>query len=117
MSQRLRRVNEAVKEVVAERLRDLKDPRVGFVTVTDVRTTSDLGSAEVFYTVLPDTEESRTATAAGLASAAALVRRELGAQLRMKRVPDLRFTPDPLPERGRRIEALLREDDATDAGR
>ena len=111
MSQRLRRVNEAVKEVVAESLRELKDPRVGFVTVTDVRTTPDLRSAEVFYTVLPDTADSRTSTAEGLASAAPLLRSRLGGQLRLKRVPELQFSVDPVPEQGRRIESLLRGDD------
>jgi ribosome-binding factor A len=123
MSQRLRRVNEAVKEIVAEMLPDLKDPRIGFVTVTDVRTTQDLREAEVFFTVLPDTEESRVATTAGLQSAAPLLRHELNAQLRLRRIPDLHFVHDPLPEQGRRLEDLLNntsppgEDDNTDAGR
>ena len=122
MSQRMRRVSEAIKEIVAENLSDLKDPRIGFVTVTDVRTTPDFGSAEVFFTVLPDNEDARTATEAGLRSATPLLRRELGAQLRMRRVPDLHFTHDPLPEHSRRIETLLQdagapeEDDAHDAG-
>lgn len=109
MTQRLRRVNESVKEVLAEQLVDLKDPRLGFVTVTDVRTSSDLRSAEVFYTVLPDDESSRASTAAGLRSATPLLRRELGARLRMKHVPDLHFRHDPVPEQGRRIEQLLAE--------
>ena len=123
MSQRLRRVNEAVKEIVAEFLPDLKDPRIGFVTVTDVRTTQDLREAEVFFTVLPDTEESRMQTLAGLQSAAPLLRHELNAQLRLRRVPDLHFSHDPLPEQGRRMEDLLNnvaapgEDNSTDAGR
>lgn len=107
MSQRLRQVNEAVKEIVAEALPGLKDPRIGFVTVTDVRTSSDLKEAEVFFTVLPDTPESRTETQAGLASAAPLLRHQLNAQLRMRRIPDLHFVHDPLPEQGRRIESLL----------
>ena len=109
MSQRLRRVNEAVKEIVAELLPDLKDPRIGFVTVTDVRTTQDLREAEVFFTVLPDTEESRVATVAGLQSAAPLLRHELNAQLRLRRIPDLHFKHDPLPEQGRRMETLLKD--------
>ncbi len=112
MSQRLRRVNEAVKEIVAEAVSDLKDPRIGFVTVTDVRTTQDLREAEVFFTVLPDTEESRVATTAGLQSAAPLLRHELNAQLRLRRVPDLHFVHDPLPEQGRRIDTLLKDADA-----
>ena len=122
MSQRLRRVNEAVKEIVAGMLPELKDPRIGFVTVTDVRTTHDLREAEVFFTVLPDTEETRVATTEGLRSAAPLLRHELNAQLRLRRIPEIHFTHDPLPEQGRRIETLLQtnrgseEDDAPDAG-
>ena len=123
MSQRTRKVSEAVKEVVAEILPGLKDPRIGFVTVTDVRTTPDLRSAEVFFTVLPDDPEVLAATEKGLASATPLVRREVGAALQMRRVPDLHFTHDPLPEHSRRIETLLQdargseEDDVDDADR
>lgn len=112
MAQRMRRVNEAVKEVLAEALNELKDPRIGFVTITAVRTTSDLRHAEVFYTVLPDDEQSRSATAAGLDSASGLLRRELGQRVRLKHTPELQFTADPVPEHGRRIEQLL--DDATE---
>ncbi len=123
MSQRTRRVSEAVKEIVAGLLPGLKDPRIGFVTVTDVRTTTDLRSAEVFYTVLPDDDQARAATQEGLRSATPLLRREVGAQLQMRRVPDLHFTHDPLPEHSRRIETLLKdarvtgEDDVDDADR
>lgn len=117
MSQRLRRVNESVKEVLAGALVDMKDPRIGFVTLTDVRTTPDLHRAEVFYTVLPDDEETRAETAQGLASATSLLRREIGSRLRMKHVPDLDFTLDPVPEHGRRIESLLREQDLADGDR
>lgn len=109
MSQRIRRVNESVKEVLAEAVLNLKDPRIGFLTVTDVRTSADLKHAEVFYTVLPDDEESLRATAEGLESAQPLLRREIGARLRMRYVPDLRFSHDPVPARGRRIDRLLRE--------
>lgn len=109
-SQRIRRVNEAVREVLAEQLPGLKDPRIGFVTLTEVRTSTDLGYAEVFFTVLPDDAETRAATLEGLDSARSLLRRELGARLRIRHVPELRFVEDPVPERGRRIEALLREE-------
>lgn len=112
MSQRMRRVNEAVKEVLAELLMEVKDPRVGFVTLTDVRTTPDLREAEVFFTVLPDDEESRRRTAEGLHSAESMLRRELGGRLRLKRVPDLHFVEDPVPGHGRRIETLLARDEA-----
>jgi len=108
MSQRLRRVNESVREVLAEAVLDLKDPRLGFLTLTEVRTSPDLRSAEVFYTALPDDPESLTGTAAGLASASSALRRILGARLRLKYVPDLHFTHDPLPGQGRRIDELLR---------
>jgi ribosome-binding factor A len=114
-NQRMRRVNETFKEVLAESVGDLKDPRIGFVTLTEVRTSPDLRHAEVFYTVLSDDDAERAATQEGLESAAPLLRRELGTQLRVKRIPALRFTHDPVPEHGRRIERLLgREDDDAD---
>lgn len=109
MKHRIRRVNEAIKEVLAELLADLKDPRIGFVTITDVRTAPDLRVSEVFFTVLPDDEESLAETAAGLRSATPLLRRQLGARVRLKYVPDLRFSHDPLPDHSRRIEELLGE--------
>jgi ribosome-binding factor A len=106
----MRRVNETVKEILAERLPELKDPRIGFVTLTDVRTSTDLRRAEVFYTVLPDDEETRQATSEGLESAGPLLRRALAARLRTRTVPDLHFVHDPLPERGRRLDALLEQE-------
>jgi ribosome-binding factor A len=108
--QRIRRVNEAVREVLAELVQELKDPRIGFLTLTGVRTTNDLRRADVYYTVLPDDAETREATTEGLQSAKSLLRRELGARLRLRHVPDLEFVEDPAPERGRRIESLLREE-------
>jgi ribosome-binding factor A len=109
-SQRVRRVNESVKEILAEALRQVKDPRIGFVTITDVRTTTDLKHCEVFYTVLPDDPDTRQRTEDGLSSASPVLRRELGARLRTRNTPDLQFTHDPVPEQGRRIERLLREE-------
>lgn len=106
-SDRLRRINEGIKEIVAARVLDLKDPRVGFVTITDVRTTPDLARADVYFTQLDDAAEADTA--AGLESAAPLLRRELAAGLRIRRVPDLHFVHDPAPAHGRHIEELLRE--------
>lgn len=114
MNQRIRRVSEAVKEILADRLADAKDPRIGFVTVTDVRMATDLKSAEVFFTVLPDDEETRATTLEGLASATPLLRRELGSRLRLRHTPALHFTHDPVPEQGRRIEELLRQEQARD---
>jgi len=109
MSQRLRKVNESVKEIIAELLGGLKDPRIGFVTITDVRTTSDLRQSQVFWTVLPDDDETREQTAAGLHSATPLIRRELGQRMRTRLTPELDFHYDPVPERGRRIEQILRD--------
>jgi ribosome-binding factor A len=117
VSQRVRRVNEQVREVLAEAVPGLKDPRIGFLTLTDVRTSPDLRHAEVFYTVLPDDEESLAATADGLASAQPVLRRELAARLRMRYVPDLSFTHDPVPERGRRIDRILAESRDSDVER
>jgi ribosome-binding factor A len=115
VSQRIRRINETIRSLIAERVPTLKDPRIGFVTVTDVRTLSDLSQAEVFFTVLPDDEEALFQTQAGLDSAAPLLRREIGAALRVRRTPELVFTHDPVPAQGRRIEALLRETAQADA--
>jgi ribosome-binding factor A len=109
MSTRLERVNAQIRELLAEFIPMLKDPRLGFVTITAVRTSTDLGHAEVFYTVLPDDPDTRAATAAGLHSAAGILRRQLGEQLRVRRIPDLHFSHDSVPERGRRIEELLRD--------
>jgi ribosome-binding factor A len=109
MSTRLERINAQILQILAELVPKLKDPRIGFVTITAIRTSADLGHAEVFYTVLPDDPDVREATAAGLHSAAGVLRREVGRRLRVRRVPDLHFTHDLLPERGRRIEGLLRE--------
>jgi ribosome-binding factor A len=107
VSNRSRRVNEEIKEILASSLIDVKDPRIGFTTITEVRTTTDYKAAEVFYTVLPDDEATRESTAQGLRSATPMLRRELGARLRMRWVPELEFTRDTVPEHGRHIEALL----------
>lgn len=114
MSQRMRRVNESVKEVLAELLPELKDPRIGFVTLTEVRTTPDLRHAEVFYTVLSDDPEVRSRTDEGLRSASSMLRGRLGGRLRLKHTPDLHFVHDPLGDQGRRIEQLLQGDDDGD---
>lgn len=109
MAERMRRVNAEIKEILAERLLELKDPRIGFVTITDVRTSPDLAHAEVFYTELDDEGDGSSETHAGLESASPLLRRELGERLRVRRIPDLHFTHDPAPEQGRHIERLLRK--------
>lgn len=113
-SQRTRKVGEQIREVVAAQLVDMKDPRIGFVTVTDVRVTPDLRHAEVFWTVLPDTDEQVASTTEGIASAQRLLRREVGATLRLRHVPTLELTYDQVQEHARHIEQLVRE--ATDDG-
>ncbi len=107
MSEKAGRLRERVKSVLATLMSRLKDPRIGFVTVTDVELSRDHEHATVWYTVLPDSPEQRERTAAGLASATPLLRRELGAALAVRKVPVLEFRPDPAPEQGRRIEELL----------
>lgn len=108
MSQRTRRLGERIKEIVAEQLTYVKDPRVGFVTVTDVRVSTDVAHAQVFYTVLPDDSQTREQTAQGLASAAPMMRRELGRRLRTRNTPAISFIDDPVAEQGRHIDDLIK---------
>jgi ribosome-binding factor A len=102
------RVSEEFREILAEEIPKLKDPRVGFVTVTSVTMTPDLRRARVFYTTLGD-EPARRATAAALSSARGHLRRVIGRQVRMKVLPDLEFERDETLEIAERIETLLRE--------
>lgn len=111
-----RRLGERVKEVMGVLLPKLKDPRVGFVTVTDVRMSRDNDRATVYYTVLPDTPEERERTAAGIASAVGLLRRDLGKALTVRHVPELVFELDEVVEGGRRIEQILSGLDTSGAG-
>ena len=114
-SPRVRKIADRIRVVVAEMLeRRIKDPRLGFVTVTDVRVTGDTQHATVFYTVLGD-EEQQTASAAALESARGLLRSEVGKQLGMRHTPTLEFIHDALPATARHLEDLLaraRESDA-----
>jgi ribosome-binding factor A len=104
---RVRRIADRIRVVVAEMLeRRIKDARLGFVTVTDVRVTGDSQSATIFYTVLGD-EEQRASTAAALESARGLIRSEVGKQLGMRHTPTLEFIPDALPDSAAHIEDLL----------
>ena len=114
-SPRVRRVADRIREVVAGLLTGrIKDPRLGFVTITDVRVTGDLHHATIFYTVLGD-ETARLETAAALASARCLIRSEVGKALGLRLTPSLEFQLDELPEGGHRIEDALREAAAHDA--
>lgn len=109
MSDRLRRVDEAIRQVIGDALAgDLKDPRVGFVTVTDVRTSPDLRHAHVHVSVLGDAER-RESSMQGLRSAHGFLQRRIAAELRLKRTPTLDFHYDETTDRAMRLEALLRE--------
>lgn len=104
----MRRVNEAVREVISEGLGELKDPRVGFVTVTGVDTSPDLRQATVFVSVF-GSERKRTQTLEGLAAAHGVLQARVARQLRMKRTPQLTFQYDPTVERGVRMTQLIDE--------
>jgi ribosome-binding factor A len=107
----MRRVDEAIREVLSEVVgQGLKDPRIGFVTVTDVKTSPDLRHARVYVTVLGGDAE-RSATLDGLQSAHGLLQRRVASQLRMKRTPTLQFLYDDTTDRAMHIEELLSEDD------
>jgi ribosome-binding factor A len=108
MSERMRRVNEAVREVVSEAVGELKDPRIGFVTVTGVETSTDLRHARVFVSVL-GSEAKRRKTLAGLTAAHGVLQARLAHELRMKRTPRLAFEYDPTVERGVRMTQLIDE--------
>ncbi|MCL2804238.1 MAG: 30S ribosome-binding factor RbfA [Micrococcales bacterium] len=114
-SPRQRRLAERIQQVVAQVLeRRVKDPRLGFVTVTEVRVTGDLQHATVFYTVLGD-DDARDDTAAALASAKGLLRSEVGKATGLRLTPSLDFILDQLPEGASRIDDALREAAARDA--
>jgi ribosome-binding factor A len=104
----MRRVNEAVREVLSDSMKLLKDPRVGFVTVTDVRTSPDLRHAKVFVSVL-GSEEEREATMDGLTSAHGILQSVVNRELRIKRTPTLEFVYDDTAERAARLERILLE--------
>jgi ribosome-binding factor A len=115
MSERMRRVNESVRQVLAEAVPELKDPRIGLVTVTGVDTAPDLRHAVVFVSVL-GSEKKKRATMIGLDAAHGVLQARLARQLRMKRTPQLTFEYDQSVERGVRmsqlIDELAPEDDA-----
>jgi ribosome-binding factor A len=104
---RVRKIADRIQVVVAEMLeRRIKDPRLGFVTVTDVRLTGDSQQASVFYTVL-GTDDELASTAAALESAKGVIRSEVAKQLGMRIVPSLTFIPDALPESARALDEVL----------
>ena len=112
---RARKLADRIKVVVAETLEmRVKDPRLGFITVTDARVTNDLQEATVFYTVLGD-EAQRADTAAALESARGVLRAEVGRQTGVRRTPSLTFIADAIPETAQHIEELLQKVAAADA--
>jgi ribosome-binding factor A len=104
----MRRVNEAIREVLSEAVGTLQDPRIGFVTVTGVKTSTDLRQARVFVSVL-GSERKRKLTLEGLASAHGVLQARIAAELRMKRTPQLAFEYDPTVEHGVRMSQLIDE--------
>ena len=112
---RTRKLSERIAQIVAEMLEHrIKDPRLGFVTVTEARVTGDLREATVFYTVY-GTDEEQAGTAAALASATGLIRSEVGRQTGIKHTPSIAFQLDKVPDTARSIEDLVaraREADA-----
>lgn len=111
---RARKLADRIRVVVAETLqRRIKDPRLGYVTITDTRVTGDLREATVFYTVYGDDQE-REASAAALESAKGVLRTEVGRQTGVRFTPSLTFVPDALPENARTIDDLLAKAKASD---
>jgi len=112
---RARKLADRIKVIVAQTLDTrIKDPRMGFITITDVRLTPDLRDASVFYTVL-GTQEERESTAAALASSKGMLRTEVGKGTGVKFTPSLEFVLDAIPENAAHVEQLLREAAASDA--
>jgi ribosome-binding factor A len=106
-SHRTLKVADRIKVVVAQLLETkIKDPRLGFVTVTDARVTGDLQMASVFYTVLGD-DDSRASTAAALESAKGAIRSALGRELGLRITPSIEFFEDGLPESAKALDSLL----------
>jgi ribosome-binding factor A len=112
---RMRRVDEAIRQVIGDAVAgDLKDPRVGFVTVTDVRTSADLRHARVYVSVLgsggrESEPDEREASLEGLRSAHGYLQARLASELRLKRTPTLEFTYDETTDRALRVDALIDE--------
>ena len=112
---RVGKVAERIQQIIATRLeKGLRDPRLGFVTITDVRVTGDLQHASVFYTVYGDDKE-REDTGAALKAATGMLRREVGKGLKIRLTPTLEFIADALPESANQMAALLEEARKRDA--
>jgi ribosome-binding factor A len=108
MRLRLARLRELLRaEISAIVQKEMKDPRIGFVSVTDVEVSPDLRHAKVFVSILGD-EAAKAKTMAGLANAQGFIRTELGGRIRLRRVPELLFRLDESIEHGARVQRLLR---------
>src|SRR5262249_17482154 len=108
MGDRMRRVDESLRQLLSEAVLDLKDPRIGFVTVTGVETSADLSHATVFVSVYGG-ERARTRTLAGLEAAHGVLQARIARELRLKRTPQLTFEYDPTVERAVRMTQLIDE--------
>jgi len=108
VSERRRRVDEAIRQVLSDALPTLKDPRIGFVTVTGVRATKDFAQATVFVSVL-GTERERERTLDGLRAAHGVLQAQVARELRLRRTPVLSFEYDPAVERGVRLTKIIDE--------
>jgi len=105
----MRKVNEALREILAQAISsEMKDPRIGFVTVTQVDTAPDLRSAKVYVSVMGD-DEAKSETLAGLESAQGFLQSRIADGMKLKRTPSLRFEYDETIERGDRISRLLED--------
>ena len=112
---RVRKVADRIQVIVAQMLeRRIKDPRLGFVTITDVRLTGDSQQATIFYTVLGE-ETDLASTAIALESAKGVLRSEVAKQLAMRHAPTLTFLPDEIPETARHLDEVLAQARASDA--
>ena len=112
---RARKLGDRIAQIVAEMLeRRVKDPRLGFVTVTEARLSGDLREATVYYTVY-GTDEEQAGTAAALASATGLIRSEVGRQTGLRHTPSITFVRDTVPEGARHMEDLMARAKAADA--
>jgi len=104
----MRRVDESLREVLSEAIQTLKDPRIGFVTVTGVKTSADLNESVVYVSVLGDERELRR-TLEGLVAARGVLQARINSELRLRRTPQLTFEYDPTVERGVRMTKLIDE--------
>jgi ribosome-binding factor A len=116
---RVRKIADRIQVIVAQMLeRRVKDPRLGFITITDVRVTGDSQQATIFYTVLGEPDSATgdyASTAAALESAKGLLRSEVAKQLGLRHAPSLTFVPDEIPEAARHLDEVLAQAKASDA--